>query len=386
MKNIVERLANQLKWLYYEQGVRERLRLWDSMGGGKHAEKQIEPFRLLSRPSFNPIGTDDFLPRDPHYRSALPAQKWRKFREYVYHVQKPCYIEPEFGYVVMEPSVLIPESLAWSGMARIQSLMHFFSGVPSIESYNQARRGEKPVRQEQIVVSLRHTFDDNYGHCLIQLMPALFLLEECGVSSDIPIVVSRKLGLSPFFRELTQRGALRNRRWIVQDDAYIHAEEVIFAATEWPSRILLDRFLDAIEVPPGDDGVQRRFFILRRSRQLTNMESLQPILKQYGFELIRPEEFTLAQQITLFSQARVVFGVLGAALTNAIFRRDSLMRILEIQSSVEKDLFFYSLAKTCGYSHRNLVGTPYETRDRYSNFSVEPEKFRAFVDSGVSDL
>ena len=116
------------------------------------------------------------------------------------------------------------------------------------------------------------------------------------------------------------------------------------------------------------------------------MESLQPILKQYGFELIRPEEFTFAQQITLFSQARVVFGVLGAALTNAIFRRDSLMRILEIQSSVEKDLFFYSLAKTCGYSHRNLVGTPYETHDRYSNFSVEPEKFRAFIDSGVSDL
>ncbi len=242
------------------------------------------------------------------------------------------------------------------------------------------------MQREKIVISLRHVFDTNYGHCLVQLMSALFLLDECGVSGEIPILVSSQLGRLPFFQEMIRRGALSCRRWIVQEDSYLHVQEVIFAATEWPSRALLNRFLDAIEVPQGVQESHKRLFIQRRSRQLSNMDVLMPALNDLGFEPVRPEEFTFAEQIALFAQAEIVCGVLGAALTNVIFRRDAPVKILEIQAANERDLFFYSLAETCGYSHSHLIGSRYETADRFSNFSVELEPFRSFLTDAVNNL
>ena len=374
------------KWWAYKQKVARRFASWDQKGGGIHAPEQINHYKLLSRPSFNPALPEDPIFQDAHYRAQLPARNAAPQREYVYHVKHSCFIEPEFGYVIMEPSVLIPESLAWSYWARIPEKLHYFSGVPFLADYEAARRGDKQVRKEQSVISLRHVFDDNYGHCLIHLMSSLMLLEECGVSPEIPVIVSSKLGRMPFFQEMITRGSLKQRRWIVQGEEYIHAQEVIFGMTEWPSRSLLDSFLDRIDVPEAKSAGRKRLFILRRSRQLRDMEALTPILNASGFECIRPEEHTFAQQIALFSDAEIVCGALGAALTNVIFRRGLKTLILEIQASNEQDMFFYNLAKTCGYMHRHLIGSRYETADRYSSFSVEPEQFREFIQSGVASV
>jgi capsular polysaccharide biosynthesis protein len=381
---MIKRLMRRAEWWQYTQQVKTRWRQWDRFGGGQYAAEQIAPYQLLSRPSFNPQPLSDPIFSTPRFALAGPQHKWREFVEYVYHIRKPCYLEPEFGYLIMEPSVLIPEALAWSRLAREKEDLNFFSGVPSVKQYQEARLGKRPVRHEPIIISLRHVFGDNYGHCLVQLMPTLLLLDDCGVSPDIPIVVSSKVGNAPFFQEMIQRGALRKRRWIIQEEAYIHADEVIFGWTEWPDKSLLTRFLDMIEAPQSDANQQRRLFILRRRRQMQNMDSLLPIIKELEFEMVRPEEFSFAQQMELFSQVSIVCGVLGAALTNTIFRRDSPMQMLEICTLLENDPFFYALAKTCGFSYRCLVGSRYETRDRNSSFSVDREQFEAFLHEAVA--
>lgn len=380
---MIKQLVNRYIWWSYKSRLRQRWNAWDRAGGGRHAAQEIKPFRLLERPSAVPIALDDPIFQASDYQYDLPFQKQRVYREYVYHLRQPCYIEPEFGYTIMEPAVLIPESLVWSNFARTDDLLRFFSGVPSIKDYREAKQGNKNVRREQIVVSLRHIFDSNYGHCLIQLMTALCLLDECGVSPEIPIVVSARLGRLPFFQEMIQRGELCRRRWIVQEEAYLRAEEVIFAAAEWPTRSMLNRFLDAIEVPPGASETARRLFILRRSRQISNLDAILPALNEFGFEPIRPEEFTLAQQIALFSETAIVCGAVGAALTNIIFRREAPAKILEVRAGTETDTFFYGLARTCGYSYSYFMGNPYETADRYSNFTVKPDRFRAFLEDAV---
>ena len=383
IQRVIQAAANHSAWWAYRQKVASRWRFWDSKGGGKHALGQIAPYKLLSREAFNPFPLDDPLYLDPHYGANIPAQKVQPHPEYVYHVRKPCTIEPEFGYVIMEPGVLIPESLAWSYLARTPGRQKFFSGVPSGKEYEDARQGKVAVQEEPIVVSLRHVFGSNYAHCLAQLMPALCLLEECGVSPEIPIVVSPLLGKAPFFQEMIQRGELRKRRWIVQGTAPIHAQEVIFAATEWPTQSLLNRFLDMIEVPQGDPNGRKRLFILRRTRQFSNLDALQPTLERHGFEPVRTEELTFDQQLNLFGQAEVVCGAPGAGFTNIVSRRSLPAKILEVRASNEWDMFFYGLAKTCGYAHGYLVGSPYETADRFSNFSVEPERFEAFISGHI---
>jgi capsular polysaccharide biosynthesis protein len=215
-------------------------------------------------------------------------------------------------------------------------------------------------------------------------MPTVKLLEECGVPRKIPIVVSSALGNMPFFREMIQRGALRERNWIIQDGFYVRAREVIFARTEWPSPEMLNGFLDDIEAPNGSHLAKRRVFVIRNNRRLTNFRQLLPEIEKCDFELIYPEQLSFAQQIQLFSETQVLCGVGGAALTNAIFGRGNCLQILEICPLAWKDLFFYSIAKTCGHGHRYLVGTNFETCDRASDFSVDPNAFKEFLSRNVS--
>ncbi len=382
---LITKVGRRLSWLLYLRQVERRWREWERIGGHeRYSQATTTP--LLVRPSFNPLPLDDPIFTHPHYRPALRSHQRRRYEEFVYHIHGSCYIEPDFGYIIREPYTLIQESLAWSRFALTQETRHFFSGVPSLSHYLEARASKLPVHQESIVISLRHVFDENYGHCLIQLMPALQLLEDCGVPHDIPIVVSSALGKSPFFQDLIQRGRLRNRRWLVQDNHYIHAHEVIFARTEWPSPTMLTSFLDSIDAPAGNPDKKRRLFVLRRNRQISNMDALIPLVKSFGFEQVRPEEYSFARQMEMFSEAEFVCGVLGAALTNIIFRRNPPGHLLQICSSDETDLFYYALARTCGYSYRYLVGGPYQSKDRHSDFSVDPERFRSLLSEATGDV
>jgi hypothetical protein len=307
----------------------------------------------------------------------------REYVEYVYHVRKPCFIEPKHGYTIMEPSLLIPESLGWSHIIRTGQF-HVFSGLPSFSEYSQARQGKKEVRDEDIVVSLRHIYDYNYGHVLMQVLPVLELLDECGVSPDIPILINPALAKASFFQEMVRNSELKNRRWISEETAYVHAKEVIFARTEWPGPDMLDSFLDRIGAPRGISDARKRFFILRNNRTIKNMAEVSPILDAFGFEQVRPEALSFPEQMALFSQTAVVCGVGGAALTNAIFGRGSRLRILELCPADWKDLFFYGVAKTCGFTHRHLVGSAFDG-DFWSSFSVDPDEFHRFISDAISE-
>ncbi len=380
---MIKKVTNRINWWRYKRQIRQHWRLWDKQGGGQYAVQQIAPFKLLSRPSYNPAPPDDPIFQTSHYKHAAKKNIADDFVEYVYHLCKPCYIEPEYGYTIMEPSVLIPESLAWSSnFALSRNHLQYFSGVPSLTSYAQARQGNKEVREEDIIVSLRHIFDLNYGHCLIQLLPTLQLLDECGVSPKIPLLISSRLAKAPFFQEIIKRGDLQERQWITEEDAYIHAKEVIFARTDWPNPEMLNACLDKIGAPYGAPDANKRLFILRNNRNITNMEEITAILKKFNFAMVRPETLTVAEQMALFAQASIVCGVGGAALTNAVFGRGNPVQMLEVCPLNWDDLFFYRLAKTCSFSHSFLVGGPLSA-DRFSSFVVNPDAFNAFLSEAV---
>ncbi len=84
-------------------------------------------------------------------------------------------------------------------------------------------------------------------------------------------------------------------------------------------RWLRDRFLSAAAASPA---AARRLYVPRKRggwRSVVNEDELVARLTRDGFEVVRPDGMSLADQVRLFAEAAVVVGLHGAGLTNVLF-------------------------------------------------------------------
>jgi capsular polysaccharide biosynthesis protein len=72
----------------------------------------------------------------------------------------------------------------------------------------------------------------------------------------------------------------------------------------------------------------RRLFVSRQeagNRRIVDIDRLNPLFDEYGFERFRPEKYPVAEQVQTFADADVVLGVHGAGLTNLLFATDATL-------------------------------------------------------------
>ena len=58
---------------------------------------------------------------------------------------------------------------------------------------------------------------------------------------------------------------------------------------------------------------------------MRNREEIEMVAQQYGFTIVRPEEFPITDQIKLFRNARIVVGEYGSGLNNTIFSKEGTL-------------------------------------------------------------
>jgi capsular polysaccharide biosynthesis protein len=107
-----------------------------------------------------------------------------------------------------------------------------------------------------------------------------------------------------------------------------------------PGRLLIElraRLLKGVQaIAPKRSGLKRskrRLYVSRRGhpmRVMVNETALEAALVRRGFQILRPEGLSAADQIRLFAQAEVIVGPTGAGLTNAIFAAPGCT-VVEIQ-------------------------------------------------------
>ena len=86
------------------------------------------------------------------------------------------------------------------------------------------------------------------------------------------------------------------------------------------------------------------------------MSEVADVCRRFGFEMLAPGDLPLEQQIESFSQARVVVGVHGSALVNAIFRRNAKLTMVEILPprlgpEYQPRPWWFYLATVLGHDH-----------------------------------
>ena len=120
----------------------------------------------------------------------------------------------------------------------------------------------------------------------------------------------------------------------------------------------------------------RRLFVDRspaRGRTLANRAAIVAHLGALGFEVIDPETMNLREQMVLFSQAGLVVGIMGAAMTNTIFCPPGAELIYLAAGEDWIEPFYWDLAAIGHHRYAVVFGDPVASGEslHVRSFSVE---------------
>jgi capsular polysaccharide biosynthesis protein len=104
---------------------------------------------------------------------------------------------------------------------------------------------------------------------------------------------------------------------------------------------------------------KRKLYISRslaRFRRVLNEKELEEKLKDYGFEAIKTDEWSLTEQIAAFSECETLIGIHGAGLTNCLFMPPG-GKVIELRKR-EPNYGYWHLAESVGHKYYYYHGEP----------------------------
>lgn len=126
-------------------------------------------------------------------------------------------------------------------------------------------------------------------------------------------------------------------------------------------------------LPMLESEPSARLFVARRppnSRTIVNFDKLWQYLAGLGFEMVEPETFDFIGQVTLFRNARIVVGQMGAGMTNSLFCRPAT-NLTYLAPIGWTEPFYLDLAALGGQQYNILTGPPLDNgMPHLSSFTV----------------
>lgn len=144
-------------------------------------------------------------------------------------------------------------------------------------------------------------------------------------------------------------------------------------------RALRDRLLPQPATP------RRRLYIRRQNdpkRHLLNEPDVLRLCEARGFEIVHPEQHSLRDQVRMFSEAEMVVGVKGAALTNLLFGAPGSLAIV-LSPNNWAEPFFWDLAGQLDIRYVEILGKVREgiAEPPGSPFSIDLRLLAAALDN-----
>jgi capsular polysaccharide biosynthesis protein len=243
-------------------------------------------------------------------------------------------------------------------------------------------------------LTIPNFFKSIYGHWITDILPGLFLAKRL-----LPMLNVKLLHSGPvpeFGREMLEQFELHGDSLV--DIAGFDADATLQLISMTPLRdhdyfhdkLLRKHFSAAVYgVPVRAQSPLRSslIYVSRRnwkdihpnSRALTNRDEIEEVFRRFGYTIVLPEQYSVAEQIAIFRQARVVSGESGSGLHNSIFMKPG-GRVICIQSGRQNHLIQASLCSLFGQSSAYVVGRQ-ENEDWNSNFTVH----RSDVEAAIAD-
>lgn len=164
---------------------------------------------------------------------------------------------------------------------------------------------------------------DNHSHWLLQTLPQLGYFERAGVRPERLVV---QPNIRPYQRDVLRAfGYGEDSLLIRHPDQPIVFRELYAGYVDGgliPDATVFDRQIAAFA---GTERGPERIYVSRQDargiRRFLNEEDLIGRLRALGFAIVVPSTLSAAEEVTVFRDARLIVGPLGAGLYNALFTR-----------------------------------------------------------------
>jgi capsular polysaccharide biosynthesis protein len=127
---------------------------------------------------------------------------------------------------------------------------------------------------------------------------------------------------------------------------------------------------------------KKRIWISRnksKHRKIANEDSLTPMLKQYGFQIIYPEDISFIEQLSLYRNAEIIGGLHGGALTNILFMNEGT-KLIEIRRYGDNmNNCYFSLASELKIDYYYLESESIDEDFYISDVKVEVQKLEKII-------
>ena len=193
----------------------------------------------------------------------------------------------------------------------------------------------------------------NYGHFILDCLPALLALHEAGVTRSHPPCAPP---LAAWHRDLLTLAFGGELKVAERRDPILRVKDAAFSNLmnhflHRPNAILLrlrSRILS--RAPQADPRTSRRLYFTRRrfpQRLMLEEAALEVALRARGFQVLEPERLTPAQQVQAMRDCAVLVAPAGAALANALFLPPGA-KVFEILPSNFASYWTRDLARLAG--------------------------------------
>ncbi len=256
----------------------------------------------------------------------------------------------------------------------------------------RAIEGEPVVRHEAPLVLGKKRGAANYGHWMIEMLPMLHLalsrLADRRIGVLVHDVSEPMLGL--IMQQSLRRLGIEDRRVRVSGLEPVFVRELIMVEgmTEHGSYMspLVRDCHERLAHGVVGQGIERVFLARGAglSRNFSDAAHMERLAAERGYVVVSPAGLGLEGQIALMRDARLVAGVMGAAMTNLIYARSDCRAAL-FAPALMPDTFFWFIANLCGLSYREIRCAPSDAGDWNRPLELRFRSFRQVLDEEIAE-
>lgn len=325
----------------------------------------------------------------PACLNGAPPASWTWAKEWT--PRERFYIEIPHGRLAFEPwrcatAVLPP------GESILHDAVDLFFHKPAVHPVRDSVLPQEPLRLKGRAFLLFNDAASNFYHWHCDVLPRLLVAQRAGKSvADFDWFVTDRL-YQPFHRETLGAFGIPPEKVIVGTKHRLIEADVLCATSLYDRsgmvhreglsfvRDTLLRHFSITDEAPGT----RRLFISRQQanwRRIENWNDIEPILADYGFEIVVSEQLSMSEQIRLFRAAGHIIAGHGAGLTNLMYCQPGT-RVLEMLNEAWGHPMYWLMASKSGldYSmmHAAFVG---RTGPETDDMRVDPKPLAAYLKS-----
>jgi capsular polysaccharide biosynthesis protein len=294
-----------------------------------------------------------------------------------YHYISKVKSKDVFKSVISEPASLIKIKNGWLVTGNCQPVTA--EGNPLHTRYSSdfdekvfIRRAQHKRREvsrlDGHVFVLSTLFPNNYSHWISQVcVAALMFLEQIRREkiASFKFVVPAGASVAKWKMDALAAVGIQADRVVEMPTSFVQCESLYFASVCYPQ----NSHTAAVSTPFTAELSQalhktttrselRRIFIDRsaaRARPLRNREKIYESFRNKGYSVLRMENYSLLEQLDIFSSATVIVGEHGAGLTNILASRGA--HVFELFPDRFGNMAYPALSNPGGNYFTRIIGS-----------------------------